>query len=69
MQKVKYLLVLVMSIFSFSCQKSSYCDILDHEGPDYTTCRTPTRGSCKPTSGCGLFWLFECDGMCLGLGI
>ena len=56
--------------FECSCsQKSSYCDILDHEGPDYTTCRTPTRGSCKPTSGCGLFWLFECDGMCLGLGI
>lgn len=53
-----------------SCsQKSSYCDILDHEGPDYTTCKTPNGGSCKVVSGCGLFWQFNCDGMCLGLHI
>lgn len=56
--------------FECSCsQKSSYCDIIDHEGPPYTTCRTPSGGSCIVTSGCGLFWQFDCDGMCLGLNV
>lgn len=54
--------------FECSCsQVSSYCDILDHEGPDYTVCRTPTNGSCVTVSGCGFFWQFKCDGMCMGL--
>lgn len=56
--------------FECSCsQKSSYCDIIDHEGPAYTTCKTPNGGGCKVTSGCGLFWQFDCDGMCLGLHV
>lgn len=56
--------------FECSCsQVSSYCDILDHEGPDYTTCRTPEGGGCKKIPGCGLFWQFECTGMCLGLNV
>lgn len=57
--------------FECSCsQTSSYCDILDHEGPDYAYCRTPSGGGCKVTErGCGLFWSFSCNGMCLGLGV
>lgn len=51
-----------------SCsQVSSYCDILDHEGPDYAYCRTPSGGSCKEIPGCGLFWQFTCTGVCSGL--
>lgn len=53
--------------FECSCsQKSSYCDIIDHEGPDYASCKTPSGGSCKHIDGCGFFLQFECDGMCLG---
>ena len=62
--------VLTRSEYGFGCscsQISSYCDILEHEGPDYTYCKTPNGGSCVPSEGCGLFWLFTCDGMCLGL--
>lgn len=57
--------------FECSCsQTSSYCDILDHEGPDYAYCRTPSGGGCKTTErGCGLFWNFSCNGVCLGLGV
>lgn len=56
--------------FECSCsQKSSYCDIIDHEGPPFTTCKTPNGGGCKVTSGCGLFWQFDCDDMCLGLHV
>lgn len=56
----------------FECmcsQKSSFCDPIDHPGPPYTVCKTPNGGSCKVVSGCGLFWQFDCDGLCLGIGV
>lgn len=43
-----------------SCSQSSdYCG-LDHE------CTTNPSNRCSTSDGCGTFWLYDCDGVCIG---